>query len=48
MKWDRAKDDQARQQLINAAQFRFIFQWIAARPDVDWGVGGTVGSGIPH
>ena len=40
-------EDQARQQLINAAQLPFIFKWIAAMPDVHWGVGATVGSVIP-
>ena len=25
----------------------FVFQWIAAMPDVHWGVGATVGSVIP-
>ncbi len=40
-------EDQARQQLLNAAQMPFVFQWIAAMPDVHWGVGATVGSVIP-
>ena len=40
-------EEQARQQLINAAQLPFIFKWIAAMPDVHWGVGATVGSVIP-
>ncbi|MBI4903243.1 MAG: RtcB family protein [Acidobacteria bacterium] len=40
-------EDQARQQLINAAQLPFIHKWIAAMPDVHWGVGATVGSVIP-
>jgi len=40
-------EDQARQQLINAAQLPFIYKWIAAMPDVHWGVGATVGSVIP-
>ena len=40
-------EDQARQQLINAAQLPFIFKWIAAMPDVHWGVGATIGSVIP-
>jgi tRNA-splicing ligase RtcB len=40
-------EDQARQQLINASQLPFIFKWIAAMPDVHWGVGATVGSVIP-
>jgi tRNA-splicing ligase RtcB (3'-phosphate/5'-hydroxy nucleic acid ligase) len=40
-------EDQARQQLLNAAQLPFIHKWIAAMPDVHWGVGATVGSVIP-
>jgi len=40
-------DDSARQQLLNAAQLPFIFKWIAAMPDVHWGIGATVGSVIP-
>ncbi len=40
-------EEQARQQLLNAAQLPFIFKWIAAMPDVHWGVGATVGSVIP-
>ena len=40
-------EDQARQQLLNAAQLPFVFKWIAAMPDVHWGVGATVGSVIP-
>jgi tRNA-splicing ligase RtcB len=40
-------EPQARQQLINAAQLPFVFKWIAAMPDVHWGVGATVGSVIP-
>jgi tRNA-splicing ligase RtcB len=40
-------EDQARQQLTNAAQLPFIYKWIAAMPDVHWGVGATVGSVIP-
>jgi tRNA-splicing ligase RtcB len=40
-------EQQARQQLINAAQLPFVFKWIAAMPDVHWGVGATVGSVIP-
>ena len=37
----------ARQQLINVAQLPFIFKWVAAMPDVHWGIGATVGSVIP-
>src|SRR5216683_1881925 len=40
-------EDQARQQLLNVAQLPFIFKWIAAMPDVHWGIGATVGSVIP-
>ena len=40
-------EDQARQQLLNAARLPFIYKWIAAMPDVHWGVGATVGSVIP-
>jgi RNA-splicing ligase RtcB len=37
-------EDQARQQLLNVAQLPFIFKWVAAMPDVHWGIGATVGS----
>ena len=40
-------EDQARLQLTNAAQLPFVFKWIAAMPDVHWGVGATIGSVIP-
>lgn len=40
-------EDQARQQLLNAAKMPFVFQWIAAMPDVHFGIGATVGSVIP-
>src|SRR5262245_41094419 len=40
-------ESQARQQLLNVAQLPFIFKWVAAMPDVHWGVGATVGSVIP-
>ena len=36
-------EDAARQQLINVAQLPFIYKWVAAMPDVHWGVGATVG-----
>src|ERR1700758_510343 len=39
--------DAARKQLLNAAQLPFVFKWIAAIPDVHWGIGATVGSVIP-
>jgi tRNA-splicing ligase RtcB len=40
-------EDEARKQLLNVAQLRFIFKWVAAMPDVHWGIGATVGSVIP-
>lgn len=40
-------EDAARAQLANAAQLPFVFKWIAAMPDVHWGIGATVGSVIP-
>jgi tRNA-splicing ligase RtcB (3'-phosphate/5'-hydroxy nucleic acid ligase) len=47
--WTRgvAIEEQARKQLLNVAQLPFIFRWVAAMPDVHWGVGATVGSVIP-
>src|SRR5580693_2776382 len=38
---------QARRQLLNVAQLPFVYKWVAAMPDVHWGVGATVGSVIP-
>lgn len=40
-------EEAARQQLLNVAQLPFVFRWIAAMPDVHWGIGATVGSVIP-
>src|SRR2546429_9494261 len=40
-------EDQARTQLLNVAQLPVIFKWVAAMPDVPWGLGATVGSVIP-
>ena len=40
-------EDAARQQLVNVSQLPFIFKWVAAMPDVHWGIGATVGSVIP-
>src|SRR5499433_135628 len=40
-------EDAARQQLINVAQLPFIYKWVAAMPDVHWGMGATIGSVIP-
>ena len=40
-------DPEAEKQLRNVAQMPFVFRWIAAMPDVHWGIGATVGSVIP-
>jgi len=40
-------EEEARAQLLNVAQLPFVFRWIAAMPDVHWGIGATVGSVIP-
>jgi len=47
--WTRgvALEDEARKQLLNVAQLPFVYKWIAAMPDVHWGIGATVGSVIP-
>jgi len=34
-------EDAARQQLLNVAQLPFIYKWVAAMPDVHWGMGAT-------
>ena len=40
-------EEEAAKQLRNAASLPFIYKWIAAMPDVHWGLGSTVGSVIP-
>ena len=40
-------EEAAKKQLLNVAQLPFIFNWVAAMPDVHWGIGATVGSVIP-
>src|ERR1700676_4996036 len=40
-------EDAARQQLLNCASMPFIYRWVAAMPDVHWGMGATIGSVIP-
>jgi len=40
-------DDKAMDQLRNVAQLPIIHGWVAAMPDVHWGIGATVGSVIP-
>lgn len=40
-------EDAALGQLKNVAQLPFIFRWVAAMPDVHFGIGATIGSVIP-
>lgn len=40
-------EDEAKQQLRNVATLPFIHKWVAAMPDVHWGMGATIGSVIP-
>lgn len=40
-------EDEARKQLVNVAQLPFVHKWIAAMPDVHYGIGATVGSVVP-
>ncbi len=40
-------EEAARQQLRNVAQLPIVHPWVAAMPDVHWGIGATVGSVIP-
>jgi len=39
-------ESSARKQLENIARLPFIHRWVAAMPDVHWGIGATVGSVI--
>lgn len=40
-------EDAAQKQLLNVALMPFVYKWVAAMPDVHWGIGATVGSVIP-
>ncbi|HEX8998638.1 MAG TPA: RtcB family protein, partial [Blastocatellia bacterium] len=40
-------EDEAKKQLLNVAQLPFVHKWVAAMPDVHWGLGATIGSVIP-
>ncbi|MCR4315729.1 MAG: RtcB family protein [Planctomycetes bacterium] len=40
-------EDQAKQQLRNVSKLPIVGPWIAAMPDVHWGLGATIGSVIP-
>lgn len=47
--WTRgvAIEQEAEQQLRNVAKLPVVYKWVAAMPDVHWGIGATVGSVIP-
>ncbi|MEN8150951.1 MAG: RtcB family protein [Planctomycetota bacterium] len=47
--WVRGVDiaDNAKKQLMNTARLPIVFRWVAAMPDVHWGLGATVGSVVP-
>ena len=38
---------EAEKQLVNTAKLPVVFKWVAAMPDVHWGLGATVGSVVP-
>jgi tRNA-splicing ligase RtcB (3'-phosphate/5'-hydroxy nucleic acid ligase) len=40
-------EEAAEKQLRNVASLPFVHKWVAAMPDVHWGIGATVGSVIP-
>ncbi|MBL8151582.1 MAG: RtcB family protein, partial [Blastocatellia bacterium] len=40
-------EEEAKKQLLNAAQMPFIYKWLAVMPDVHAGKGATIGSVIP-
>src|ERR671919_99748 len=40
-------DEKAKEQLMNIAQLPIVYRWVAAMPDVHFGIGATVGSVIP-
>src|SRR5258705_8471730 len=42
-----AIEGETEKQLRNVARLPFIYKWVAAMPDVHWGIGATVGSVIP-
>jgi tRNA-splicing ligase RtcB (3'-phosphate/5'-hydroxy nucleic acid ligase) len=47
--WTRgvAIEAEAEKQLRNVARLPIVYKWVAAMPDVHWGIGATVGSVIP-
>ena len=40
-------DEKAADQLRNVGKLPIIYKWVAAMPDVHWGIGATVGCVIP-
>jgi tRNA-splicing ligase RtcB len=40
-------DEKAKNQLVNIASLPFVYRWVAAMPDVHFGIGATIGSVIP-
>jgi tRNA-splicing ligase RtcB len=40
-------DDKAADQLRNVGKLPIVYKWVAAMPDVHWGIGATIGSVIP-
>ena len=40
-------EPEAEQQLRNVATLPIVYKWVAAMPDVHWGMGATIGSVIP-
>jgi tRNA-splicing ligase RtcB (3'-phosphate/5'-hydroxy nucleic acid ligase) len=42
-----ALEPAAEKQLRNVAMLPFVYKWVAAMPDVHWGIGATVGSVVP-
>lgn len=44
---DRLVDEKALEQLRNVARLDVVHGWVAAMPDVHWGIGATVGAVIP-
>src|SRR5258705_431581 len=40
-----AIEAEAEKQLRNVARLPFIYKWVAAMPDVHWGIGATLGTG---
>ncbi len=40
-------EPEAEQQLRNVASLPIVYKWVAAMPDVHWGMGSTIGSVIP-